>query len=141
MTRINLQARGLRKTYPRLKVLEALESSPGAHLSAEEIFTWLDQKNAGLALSTIYRVLAQLAEIGILRKHQFGDGTHTKFEIETGKQHDHLICAQCGRILEFHAPKLMELHSGIARHYGFDLYQHTLTLYGYCKDPQCSYAQ
>jgi len=131
-----LKKAGLKTTLPRLKIIEALESSDHGHMSAEEIYRSLRGDGSDIGLATIYRVLTQLENAQIIRRQHFGNG-QAKFEIETGDHHDHLICVRCGKVVEFHDQKIEASQNQVANEFGFTIKDHQMVLYGICDDEKC----
>lgn len=127
-----LQQLGLKATAPRLKVLEVLRSSPRRHLSAEDVHQALLQDSADLSLATIYRVLGQLEQAGILSRRSFDSGPAV-YEIDDGGHHDHLVCVHCGQVSEFQDPAIEARQAQVAAAQGFQLSDHRLVLYGLCR--------
>jgi Fur family ferric uptake transcriptional regulator len=125
---------GLKATLPRLKVLQVFHSHERHHLSAEDVHRRMLEQNSDVGLATVYRVLAQLTDVGILSRSVFESGTAV-FELHQGKHHDHLICLECGRVDEFVDEVIEERQRAIAQSSGYALAQHQLALYGYC--PEC----
>lgn len=135
----DLRGLGLKVTGPRLKILDIFKSraekgEPG-HLSAEEVYRLLEDEGEEIGLATVYRVLAQFANAGILVRRNFENGTAV-FELDDGKHHDHLICVMCGQVMEFLDPKIENLQQEVASKYGYQLVDHTMALYGVCPDCQ-----
>lgn len=124
---------GLKVTIPRVTILELLQNSDKNHYSAEDVFTALRDNNHDIGLATVYRVLSQFEQAGILVKHHF-EGGQAIFELETGEHHDHLICMNCGKIVEFYDEQLESDQQKIAEKYGFELEEHNMVLYGICSD-------
>ena len=93
-----LKEAGLKVTHPRVRILELFQSDPKTHYSAEEVHNYLIKNNESIGLATIYRVLTQLETAGLLQKNNFDDSTST-YEIKK-QHHDHLICIECGKIIE-----------------------------------------
>lgn len=125
---------GLKVTIPRVTILELLQSSnQNHHYTAEEVFTALREKGHDIGLATVYRVLSQFEQAGILIKHHF-EGAQAVFELETGDNHDHIICVKSGKIVEFSDPRLTELYREIAEENGYQLEDYSLVLYGICDD-------
>lgn len=135
----DLRKAGLKATLPRLKILQVLEAHKEAHLSAEDVYRLLMDEGEDVGLATIYRVLAQFEDAGLVIRHHFEDG-HALFELEQG-HHDHLVCVKCGRIEEFFDKEIEKRQRQIAKDSGFDLSRHTLVLYGECQDPHCKNRQ
>ncbi|NNC23668.1 ferric iron uptake transcriptional regulator [Salinisphaera sp. USBA-960] len=126
---------GLKATLPRLKILEVLQDNRADHLSAEDVYRRLLDHNEDIGLATIYRVLSQFEEAGLVTRHHFEDG-HALFELDQGP-HDHLICVKCGRIEEFFDDEIQKRQKNVAEQSGFDLSKHTLVLYGDCQTTNC----
>ncbi|PID66520.1 MAG: ferric iron uptake transcriptional regulator [Gammaproteobacteria bacterium] len=124
---------GLKVTIPRVTILELLQKSDKNHYSAEEVFTALRENGHEIGLATVYRVLSQFEQAGILIKHNF-EGGQAVFELDRGEHHDHLICVNCNKIVEFHDEKLEADQKKIAEQHGFRLEDHHMVLYGVCKD-------
>ncbi len=125
---------GLKVTIPRVTILELLQKSEKAHYTAEEVFTSLRDNGHDIGLATVYRVLSQFEQAGILVKHHF-EGGQAVFELETGDHHDHLICLKCNTIVEFYDETLEQQQHRIAEKYDFVLEDHSMVLYGLC--PAC----
>ena len=130
-----LKGAGLKVTNPRSKILGVLLSSPGMHLSADEIHNKLVDHNESIGLATVYRVLTQLELAGLIQKNQFSDN-QSSYEIKK-QHHDHLICTKCGKIIEFMDNNLEALQEEISDKYQFRLDSHVMTLFGVCKDGNC----
>jgi Fur family ferric uptake transcriptional regulator len=125
---------GLKATLPRLKVLQVFHSHERRHLTAEDVHRRMVEQNSDVGLATVYRVLAQLTDVGILARSVFESGTAV-YEVHQGKHHDHLICLECGRVDEFVDEVIEERQKAVAQSSGYALAQHQLALYGYC--PAC----
>lgn len=125
---------GLKVTIPRVTILELLQQqSEKNHYTAEEVFSALREKGHDIGLATVYRVLSQFEQAGILVKHNFESG-QAVFELETGDHHDHIICLKCNKIIEFFDEALEEQQKAVAKTYGFELEDHSMVLYGICED-------
>ncbi|MGY0398664.1 MAG: ferric iron uptake transcriptional regulator [Ostreibacterium sp.] len=124
---------GLKVTIPRVTILELLQNSDKNHYSAEDVFTELRDNKHDIGLATVYRVLSQFEQAGILIKHHF-EGGQAIFELETGHHHDHLICMNCNKIIEFYNEALELDQQKIAKQHGFELEEHNMVLYGICSD-------
>lgn len=131
----DLRNAGLKATLPRLKILQILEARKEDHLSAEDVYRVLMDDGEDIGLATIYRVLSQFEDAGLVIRHHFEDG-HAVFEMEQG-HHDHIVCVKCGRIEEFFDTEIEARQSQIAQDKGFDLSKHTLVLYGECQGGNC----
>lgn len=123
---------GLKATFPRLKVLDIFRKSDQRHLSAEDVYRALINENIDIGLATVYRVLTQFEQAGILARSQF-DGGKAIFELNDGDHHDHLICTHCGEVTEFTDVEIEKRQHKIARENGFTLESHAMVLYGVCK--------
>jgi len=131
-----LKDAGLKVTHPRVKILELFQSNPHSHLSADDIHNNLMKKDENIGLATIYRVLTQLEEVGLIQKNHFDDNSST-YEIKK-RHHDHLICNVCGKIVEFTDDDLEELQEKISKRYNFVLDTHVMTLFGTCTNGECN---
>jgi len=131
----DLRKAGLKATLPRLKILEVLQRNKQDHLSAEDVYRLLMDEDEDIGLATIYRVLSQFEDAGLVIRHHFEDG-HALFELEQGP-HDHLICVKCGKIEEFFDNEMQQRQRDVAQKSGFDLSKHTLVLYGECQTANC----
>jgi len=132
---LTLKDAGLKVTHPRVKILELFQSNPDSHLSADEIHNNLIKKDENIGLATIYRVLTQLEEAGLIQKNHFDDNS-SSYEIKK-QHHDHLICTVCGKIVEFTDNDLEELQEKISKRYNFVLDTHVMTLFGICSNGEC----
>lgn len=119
-------------TLPRQKILQILESAEPHHMSAQDVYRKLLDAGEDVALATIYRVLTQFEEAGLVKKHNF-EGGEAIYEIDQGLHHDHLICVECGFVQEFIDEKIEERQENIAFSAGFIITDHNLTIYGICK--------
>ncbi len=126
-----LKNNGLKVTLPRLKVLEMFEKSPGEHFSAEDVYNRLTAQGNDMGIATVYRILMQFADAGLLRKSNF-DGEKAWFELEDGQHHDHLLCVECGVVVEFFNSNIEEQQRTVALNHGFELLEHNMVLYGLC---------
>lgn len=131
MTNSDLKKVGLKITTPRLKILQILEASKEHHLSAEEIYRMLSEAGEDIGLATVYRVLTQFQETGLVIRHHFEEG-HSVFELTDGTHHDHLVCIKCNKIHEFVDEVIEERQKNIAKQAGYIITDHSLTIYGLC---------
>lgn len=128
-----LTSKGLKATRQRELILEEFLRD-GSHLSIEELYLRIRQKNPRIGYATVYRTLKLFTEFGIAEQRQFGDG-HTRYEsTSVDEHHDHLICTTCGKIIEFEDPQIEALQLKVARVHGFTIERHRLNLYGQCRD-------
>jgi Fur family ferric uptake transcriptional regulator len=131
-----LRNNGLKVTLPRIKVLEIFEHSKKRHLTAEEVYMELVGNDSEIGLATVYRILMQFVEAGMLDKSSFDSGKAV-FELNEGHHHDHLVCVRCGKVEEFYDEAIETRQSEIALRHGFKLLDHAMALYGLCSSPQC----
>ncbi|MEO8204211.1 MAG: ferric iron uptake transcriptional regulator [Betaproteobacteria bacterium] len=127
---------GLKATLPRKKILELFESSKVRHLSAEDVYKALIAEEIDIGLATVYRVLTQFEQAGLLSRQHFEAGKAV-FELNEGQHHDHLVCLQCGRVEEFFDAQIEARQNEIAKEKGFDLHGHSLALYADCTKVDC----
>lgn len=127
-----LKQAGLKVTLPRLKILEILSQGEGQHASAEDIYKILLTHDEDIGVATIYRVLTQCEQAGLVKRHQF-EGGRAVFEIAEGDHHDHIICVRCGVVKEFNDETIEARQRQIAEQAGFRMAEHNMTLYGLCK--------
>lgn len=123
-----LRKAGLKVTLPRVKILQILENSEQHHLSAEDVYKALMEAGEDVGLATVYRVLTQFESAGLVVRHNF-DGGHSVFEIERGDHHDHMVCVETGKVVEFHNEEIEKLQERIAAENGYELTGHSLVLY------------
>ena len=128
MERQDLRDAGLKVTSPRLKVLEILEKSNERHLSAEGIYRLLLDSGDELGLATVYRVLTQFEQAGLVARHNFEGGTAV-FELTDKSHHDHMVCLETGDVIEFCDDRIEQLQHDIAEKHGYVLEDHSLVLY------------
>ena len=134
---INLKSSGLKATLPRLRVLSIFEDSENKHLSAEDIFKIILGSGDDVGLATIYRVLTQFEQAGLLIKHHFESGKAV-FELNQKTHHDHIVCIQCGYVEEFLNDAIEKLQHQVADSLGFKIVDHSLYISGACKNKPCS---
>lgn len=132
----SLKNMGLKATFPRLKILELFEKSTLRHMTAEDVYRMLIAENMDIGLATVYRVLTQFEQAGLLERHFFESGKAV-FEINRGKHHDHLVCIDCGRVEEFYDPEIEKRQNSIAEERGFAIQDHALYLYAQCTKSEC----
>ncbi len=132
----DLKSSGLKATLPRLKILEIFQGSSVRHLSAEDVYKLLLAENLDVGLATVYRVLTQFEQAGILSRNLFESGKAV-FELNQGNHHDHLVCLDCGRVEEFFDEEIENRQHKIAEERGFRLAEHALSLYGTCTKQNC----
>jgi Fur family transcriptional regulator, ferric uptake regulator len=134
-----LKTIGLKATLPRLKILEIFQTnSERRHMSAEDVYKILLAENMDIGLATVYRVLTQFEQAGLLARNHFDNGKAV-FELNQGTHHDHLVCLTCGRVEEFYDAEIEKRQQRIAKERGFTLQEHALSMYGVCTKPNCEY--
>jgi len=131
-----LKSIGLKATAPRMTILDLFRRSPTRHLTAEDIYRQLLSEHIDIGLATVYRVLTQFEQAGLLERHHFESGKAV-FELNDGKHHDHLVCLQCGRVEEFTDPEIERRQLKVAKERGFAVVEHALYLYAECQKPDC----
>ena len=124
----DLRKAGLKVTLPRVKILQILENSEQRHLSAEDVYKALLDAGEDVGLATVYRVLTQFESAGLVERHNF-DGGHSVFELDRGDHHDHMVCVESGKVIEFHNEQIEALQEKIADEHGYEITGHNLVLY------------
>ena len=130
-----LRKAGLKVTLPRVKILQIMESSQTKHLSAEDVYKALIEADEDVGLATVYRVLTQFESADLVMRHHF-EGGSSVFELTTIDHHDHIVCQTCGSVEEFYDEVIESQQEMIAEKYGFRITDHSMYLYGICKDCQ-----
>jgi Fur family ferric uptake transcriptional regulator len=131
-----LRKAGLKVTLPRMKILEILETSATRHMSAEDVYKVLLDSNEEIGLATVYRVLTQFEAAGLVSRHHF-EGGHSVFEMNEGHHHDHIVCNQCGKVVEFFDETIERCQEKVAAKSGFSIRDHSLIIYGDCTRENC----
>ena len=131
-----LKKAGLKVTLTRLKILQILQEPENQHISAEDVYKILIEHGEEIGLATVYRVLSQFDDGGILNRHHF-EGGKSVFEISHKDHHDHLVCLKCGKVIEFEDEIIEERQEMIAKKHKMKLTHHSLYLYGECTDGNC----
>ncbi|OGT80611.1 MAG: transcriptional repressor [Gammaproteobacteria bacterium RIFCSPLOWO2_02_FULL_52_10] len=129
----DLKTAGLKATLPRIRILEILEASEKKHVSAEDVYKALMNAGEDVGLATVYRVLTQFEQAGLVQRHNFDSG-HSVFEIDQGSHHDHMVCIKTGKVIEFENEEIELLQEKIAAAHGYTLAGHNLVLYVKPKD-------
>jgi Fur family ferric uptake transcriptional regulator len=132
----HLRTIGLKATLPRLRILELLEKSEVRHLSAEDVYKILLKEGTDTGLATVYRVLTQFEQAGLLVRHHFESGKAV-YELNQGGHHDHLVCLQCGRVEEFYDKAIEKRQIAVAKERGFAIHEHSLHIYAECTKANC----
>lgn len=128
-----LKDAGLKITLPRIKILQILESNDVHHVSAEDVYKLLLSNGEEIGLATVYRVLTQFEQAGLVVRHNF-EGGHSVFELASEQHHDHIVCVRCGRVEEFTDEQIESQQKKVAADLGFELTDHNLNMYGLCPD-------
>ena len=123
-----LRKAGLKVTLPRVKILQILENSEGKHMSAEDVYKALLEAEEDVGLATVYRVLTQFEGAGLVVRHNFDSG-HSVFELARGEHHDHMVCTETGKIIEFVDESIERRQREIAKKHGYEIVDHNLVLY------------
>ena len=134
----DLKTMGLKATLPRLRILSLFENTVIQHLSAEDVYRSLISEGEDIGLATVYRVLTQFEQAGVLKRHHFESGKAV-FELNRGDHHDHLVCIQCGHVGEFYDEEIEKRQIKIAKDRGFVIQEHSLSLYVECVKLTCEY--
>jgi Fur family ferric uptake transcriptional regulator len=141
MTNIEeLKSTGLKATLPRLKILEVFQTAKDRHMTAEDVFRVLLEDRSDIGLATVYRVLMQFEQAGLLTRSNFESGKAV-YELNEGQHHDHLVCLDCGHVEEFYDPQIEERQQLVASSRGFTLQEHALSLYANCTRTDCANRQ
>ena len=133
-----LKSSGLKATLPRIKILEVFQQSERRHMTAEDVFKALLADGSDIGLATVYRVLMQFEQAGLLSRSNFESGKSV-FELNEGQHHDHLVCLNCGRVEEFFDPEIEARQRAVAETRGFQLQEHSLALYANCTKTDCAH--
>ena len=134
MEAVDLKKAGLKATLPRIRILEILERSDKRHMSAEDVYRSLLDAGEDVGLATIYRVLTQFESAGLVQRHNF-DGGHAVFELSEGAHHDHMVCTDSGKVIEFYDEEIERRQREIVEEHGYVLEDHSLVLYVRPKNP------
>lgn len=130
-----LKRAGLKITLPRIKILAILQNPNNQHISAEDVYKILLEQNEEIGLATVYRVLNQFDDAGIVTRHHF-EGGKSVFELSQKKHHDHLVCLNCGKVVEFEDDVIEQRQEDVAKLHKIKLTNHSLYLYGECEDEE-----
>ena len=131
-----LKSSGLKATLPRIKILEVFQQAAQRHMTAEEVYKVLLNEGSDIGLATVYRVLMQFEQAGLLSRNHFEAGKAV-FELNEGQHHVHLVCVHCGRVEEFYDAEIERRQQQIAEARGYKLQDHALSLYVVCNRPEC----
>ena len=133
-----LKSTGLKATLPRLKILEIFQQGGQRHMTAEDVFRILLDVRSDIGLATVYRVLTQFEQAGILSRSNFESGKAV-YELNEGQHHDHLVCLDCGRVEEFYDAEIEKRQNDVATAKGFVIADHALSLYAHCSRVNCAH--
>ena len=128
-----LKSTGLKATLPRLKILEIFQTGKQRHMTAEDVFRVLLDERSDIGLATVYRVLTQFEQAGILIRSNFESGKAV-YELNEGQHHDHFVCTSCGKVEEFYDPDIEKRQNLIAKAKGWVIQDHSMALYGHCAE-------
>ena len=131
-----LKSTGLKATVPRLKILEIFQKGVQRHMTAEDVFRVLLGERSDVGLATVYRVLTQFEQAGILSRSHFESGKAV-YELNEGQHHDHLVCLDCGKVEEFYDAEIERRQHAVAKNKGFTIADHALSLYANCTTVSC----
>jgi Fur family ferric uptake transcriptional regulator len=131
-----LKSTGLKATVPRLKILEIFQAGKQRHMTAEDVFRVLLEDRSDIGLATVYRVLTQFEQAGLLSRNNFESGKAV-FEINEGQHHDHLVCLDCGKVEEFYDAGIEKRQQAVASARGFTIADHALSIYANCSKENC----
>lgn len=137
MSNINeLKNTGLKATLPRLKILEIFQGGKQRHMTAEDVYRVLLEDRSDIGLATVYRVLMQFEQAGLLNRSNFESGKAV-YEINEGQHHDHLVCLDCGKVEEFYDAEIEDRQNSVAKSKGFTISEHSLSIYANCTKVDC----
>ena len=131
-----IKSTGLKATLPRLKILQIFQLGRQRHMTAEDVFRVLLEERADIGLATVYRVLAQFEQAGLLNRSNFESGKAV-YEINEGQHHDHLVCLDCGKVEEFYDAEIEKRQQAVALDKGFAIADHSLSMYAHCTKQPC----
>lgn len=129
----DLKEAGLKTTLPRLRILSILEEGKQRHFSAEDVYKSLLDAGEEIAFATVYRVLTQFENAGLVLRHNF-EGGRSVFELDRGQHHDHMVCVKCNTVTEFYDQEIEERQKKVSQQYDFELQDHSLYMYGLCNN-------
>ncbi len=135
-----LKSTGLKATLPRLKILEVFHNAKQRHMTAEDVYRVLLEDRSDIGLATVYRVLMQFEQAGLLSRSNFESGKAI-YELNEGQHHDHLVCLDCGRVEEFFDSEIERRQQLVAQSRGFSLQEHALSLYAHCTKSPCPHRE
>lgn len=128
-----LKSTGLKATLPRLKILEIFQKGTQRHMTAEDVFRILLEERSDIGLATVYRVLMQFEQAGLLIRSNFESGKAI-YELDEGQHHDHFVCTACGKVEEFFDAEIEKRQQIVAKVKGWVVHDHSMALYGHCAE-------
>lgn len=126
-----IREHGLKVTGPRMKILHLFENHPQTHMTADDVYRIILEENMNVGVATVYRVLSQFEEAGILLRHHFESGKAV-YELNRGNHHDHIVCLQCNKITEFVDEDIERIQERVAEKNGYQIVDHAMYIYGMC---------
>lgn len=129
----HIQKQGLKRTAQRDLILEVFLRNEG-HVSGEDLYQLVREKDPSVGQTTVYRTLRLLTDAGLAREVRFGDGMAHYEHNYKHEHHDHMICSECGKIIEFYSPELEAIQDAMAAKHKFQLTEHLLRMIGICAD-------
>lgn len=124
---------GLRMTSERLELFDEIFEQHG-HLDADELLAAMKRRGSTISRATVYRNLELMVRCGLVRRYQLGERRQKYEHLHTGQEHDHLVCAACGRMVEFKSAAIAAMLGEIARAHGFEPARHNLQISGLCRE-------
>jgi len=124
----DLRKAGLKVTHPRMRILDTLSTSNKKHMTAEDVYRELLEQGDDIGLATVYRVLNQFETAGMVVRHHF-EGGQSVYELDQDGHHDHMVCVETGKVIEFQNAEIERLQREIAEAHGYELEEHSLVLY------------
>ena len=135
-----LKSTGYKDTVTRQKILEIFQKGRQTHMTAEDVYKQLLKDNADIGLATVYRVLTQFEQAGLLSRNHFESGKAV-YELNEGQHHDHMVCLDCGKVEEFYDAEIEKRQHDVALAKGFVIADHALSLYAHCKRNPCPHRE
>src|SRR5256886_16097360 len=129
----HIQKQGLKRTAQRDLILDVFLRTEG-HVSGEDLYQLVREKDPTVGQTTVYRTLKLLTDAGLAREVRFGDGRAHYEHNYKHQHHDHMICAKCGKIIEFFSAELEAIQDAMAAKHKFEVTQHLLRIIGICAD-------
>jgi len=124
--------KGMPLTKKRKVIISVIEKDPG-HLNTEDVYNRAKMADSSISIATVYRSLKLMRDFNVIDHHSFGQ-EHQHFESPMKSHHDHFVCNECGKIMEFTDDSLEKLKSNVAKSHDFEMHSHRLEIYGLCSD-------